>query len=424
MRIDLNYPGKLFDPPALPDKLIFKTVAVIVFVSVCAYLLYPWLHQWIGVPARFEIALTGLMASLQVLVGGFYIIRKHLSIAFTALATHNQCSAQALCIRESYHKTVSDMEQYNTVLRSQLREAIAQTETAVLQVVSRMMIIHEQSASQMERIGSSAEKSIELVNATQRQMQTNQEVIQALDAFSAKQIAHLEDHLQRIEHISHELEQFQPLVENIADIADRTNLLALNAAIEAARAGEAGKGFAVIAGEVRALCNQTNESAFKISQKISEITLHVHKETGNAMQSIANQKESQEFKDLAENITEIAERFSNASSFLEDIIRIIDDANKVIVTEISTALGEIQFQDVVRQRVEQVSDGLDRVSAYAQETVSWLEGKADESTKRLDLQLSELQEKYVMQEQRITHNNAIGGASTEKVTPTSKIELF
>lgn len=424
MRIDLNYPGKLSEPPELPNRLLLKTTVVIVFVSVCAYLIYPWLHPLIGFPARFEIAMTGLLSSVLVLAGGVYIIRKHLEVSFTALATHGRCSAQAKCIRESYLKTVSDMEQYNAVLRSQLREAIAQTETAVLQVVSRMMVIHEKSDSQMDRIGSSAEKSIELVYATQQQMQTNQEVIQALNEFSTKQITHLEDHLQRIEHISRELEQFQPLVEIIADIADRTNLLALNAAIEAARAGEAGKGFAVIAGEVRALCTQTNESALKISDKISDIRQHVQKETGEARLSIANQKKSMEFKELADNITAIAGRFGNASSFLEDIIRNIDDANKVIVTEISTALGEIQFQDVVRQRVEQVSEGLDRVSEYAQETVSWLEGKSDESTNRLDLQLSELQEKYVMQEQRITHNHAMGKEFVELEPIGSKIELF
>ena len=424
MKINLDYPGKLFDPPELPRKLIQKTAGAIILVSACAYLIYPWLHEWIGLPTRLEIALTGAVASIQVLFGAIYMLRKHLSIAFTALSVHNQCSVQAKCIRESYMKTVTDIEQYNAVLRSQLREAIAQTETAVFQVVSRMMVIHEKSDSQMARIGSSAEKSVELMHVTQEQIRTNQVVLESLNDLSAKQIENLEDHLRRIQDLSLKIEQFRPLVAMISEIAERTNLLALNAAIEAAHAGAAGKGFAVIASEVRQLCIQTNESAREISEKISEIADHARKETENAMNSIATQKDSLEFKKLADNITSIAERFGNASSFLEDITLNIDEANKIIVHQISTALGEIQFQDVVRQRVEHVSTGLDRLSDYAQGTVLWLQGQSDNSPERLNLQLDELQAGYVMEEQRITHDAVIGSGSSGRAATGPRVEHF
>jgi len=80
-------------------------------------------------------------------------------------------------------------------------------------------------------------------------------------------------------------EQFEPIVEAITEISDRTNLLALNAAIEAARAGENGRGFAVVAAEVNKLAESSKGEIGKITPYSRELR-KAFSEIGQAMSEL------------------------------------------------------------------------------------------------------------------------------------------
>lgn len=76
---------------------------------------------------------------------------------------------------------------------------------------------------------------------------------------------------QAIEQLNGRSKEIEGILDTITQLTAQINLLALNASIEAARAGEHGRGFSVVAGEVKKLANQSEESTAQIAQLISEI---------------------------------------------------------------------------------------------------------------------------------------------------------
>jgi methyl-accepting chemotaxis protein len=75
----------------------------------------------------------------------------------------------------------------------------------------------------------------------------------------------------RSSELGEQARQAGEIVESVKDFALASQILSLNASLEAARAGEAGRGFAVVANEVRALAEQSGQSATRIGKIVEDI---------------------------------------------------------------------------------------------------------------------------------------------------------
>ena len=318
---------------------------------------------------------------------------------------------------------VADIPDYNKLLCAHLNEVISNTEIEILKVVEKLTEIHNESKSQMERIKASTEKSSELI-VTMQKMKQSEELIKTLNDISEAQISLLEDNLNRIQQLSEEIKELSPLADIITEIADQTNLLALNATIEAARAGEHGRGFAVVANEVRKLSAKTNDASKSIANRIAKVTKHVEKEIENAFHILEKNRSSAEFGKLFESLKEIGERFEHTSGILEEVIHGIDSANRMIVDSVSSVLGEIQFQDVLRQRIEHVIYAMELLNNLSINILKHLRDGREYPQESLRQYMDEIKEKYVMYEQRLTHDKVIGAPASSHDNVAPKIELF
>ncbi|MGV8109271.1 methyl-accepting chemotaxis protein [Methanospirillum sp.] len=146
---------------------------------------------------------------------------------------------------------------------------------------------------------------------------------------------------QVIGEIGKQMEDIGTIVNVISSIADQTNLLALNAAIEAARAGDAGLGFAVVADEVKALALESQQSAEKIANLITDLQKKSKAVTESMKNSLNDVEEGNTaVRETLSVFNKIAEAIANVSIRVGEVAGASQE-QAASVEEISASVHEL-----------------------------------------------------------------------------------
>jgi len=338
--------------------------------------------------------------------------------------THSELAYQSV-----RRKTLSDefrnSKSYIDVMHEQIGDSLSESERQVVEAIGQISLLSSQANQQREHINESIQSGKALTENTQMRVENNKKIIGAIELQLEAQTQEMKNNLERIQGLASEVCALTPLIKVITSIAQQTSLLALNAEIEAARAGSAGHGFAVVAVEVRKLAILSTKAAADISQKINSTCNKVYQELSDATNSLNQHESAGAMARLVTDLEEMQQGFNNNSRLLFEVITEVDKNYEESVIRLSQALGHIQFQDVMRQRMESVQGALTEMRDHMlrmsekPDDPSW-NGHLDCTFKHL---LAAHLDRYSMASQTLTHL-AVAGGSSQRDHSHPAIELF
>lgn len=349
--------------------------------------------------------------------------RKTLELFGSDRLSHDQVS-QILKTYAFITKDIKSSEPYIDVMHEQIGGSLAESESEVLAAIESLNILNAQSSEQSRRIVDSIRSGTNLTDVTHRVGQS-QELIALVETHLQFQAHDLQRNIEAILGLGDEVAALKPLITIIASIATQTNLLALNAEIEAARAGQAGRGFAVVASKVRELSKETADAANNIANSINaavDKTLEVGNDVKTTLESLSG---GGEMRDMVQQLAEIQQQFSNGTNLLLDVLHGVESGHKEMEDQLLQVLGHIQFQDVMRQRMEHVQSALVEMRDHLQT----LSAMPDDSSRNgvpditFDEMLAGNLNKYHMASQTATHL-AVAGNGAASCQEGPAIELF
>ena len=327
--------------------------------------------------------------------------------------------------RMAMRDELGDSRPYIDVMYHQIGDSLAESEREVLKVIKQIGLLNERAVKQREHIADSIKSGKQLTESTHSRVENNKQIIAAIRMQLETQTEDFRNNFERIQGLGNRIGALTSLIKVITSIAQQTNLLALNAEIEAARAGSAGRGFAVVASEVRKLAVLSTRAASDISAKIQATCKNVDEEMATARESLKQHEASGAMSHLVADLCEMQSEFANNGQLLLDVITEVDANYEESVNSMSQALGHIQFQDVMRQRMEHVQEALVEMRdhmLYLMERpcdTVW-NGAFDVTFKAM---LADHLKRYRMASQTVTHIAVAGGRSSAELDRPA-IELF
>lgn len=240
-------------------------------------------------------------------------------------------------------------------------QAAAVTQT--MSTVNEVTQTAEQAAQRAKSVGESVQRNLDVGKAGRKAVDDS---LVAMDAVKEKVEATAENILT----LAEQAQAIGDIIATVNDIAEQTNLLALNAAIEASRAGEHGKGFTVVAGEVKALADQSKKATTQVRQILGEI----QKATNTAVLST---------EEVTKGVSSAIKVGGQASETIKALADTLADVSRVTTQIVASISQQATGMTQIHQAMKNIETVAKQNSAATQQAA-----RAAENLNHLGIQLT------------------------------------
>lgn len=403
-------------------RLAAATMAALSLAGLMAWVGSPWLHARVfsplGASHGTEIAVLSLFSMLAfasiLLLVAWSVVRqesKRLRTAIEEGIRLKDCFARHAS--EQTSQLIAHQLRLDGAITEQLQVVIDDTESSAMSLIQQVRKLNDTAATLLGYLGHSGHSARNL----EQEIEGSVASIVKINAFVHGLPDMIRHDMEIIQGAAiKEIDGLGGFIQIIKEISKQTNLLALNASIEAARAGDAGRGFSVVADEVRKLSVRSAEAATLIESGLKGAQQTMF----NGLRLSPIEAQVSEAGAIVDSIQRLQENYDDIRQYYRTLFSVVTEHNTNLAVEITEVLGQIQSQDVIRQRIERAATA----SALRNDVFGRLPqrlGEAGADLAELPVQMLAVLDEYLANEERHAPSPAGAAGQTDGLP---KFELF